>query len=83
MKKLLIIFVLGLLEQFGYTLYLLAVSRYLILVSSLLMFSYLFVYLSLINKIAKDSKDSIKLIIVYSLASALGNFCAMSLKIIK
>lgn len=82
-KKTLIIFFVGLLEQFGYTFYLLAVNKYLILVSSILMFSYMAVYLSIINKIAKDEKDSIKLLLIYAGACGIGNYIAMSLRIIK
>jgi hypothetical protein len=83
MKKLLLVFFIGLCEQFLYTLYLLSVNKYLILISSIFMFLYMVLYLGLINRIAKDNKDSIKLIFVYSFACMIGNFIAMSLKFIK
>jgi len=82
-KKIAIIFFAGLIEQFGYTLYLLAVNRYMIIASSILMFSYMTIYLLIINKIAKDEKDSIKLLLFYALSSGIGNWIAMSMHLIK
>jgi hypothetical protein len=81
--RIFILFVVGFLEQGLYTLYLLTVNKYMIIASSILMFSYMFIYLLIIDKIAKDKKDSIKLIITYSLACCLGNFVAMSLNLVK
>lgn len=81
--RIFILFVVGFLEQGLYTLYLLTVNKYMTIASSLLMFSYMFIYLLIIDKIAKDKKDSIKLIITYSLACCLGNYVAMSLNLVK
>jgi hypothetical protein len=72
----------GLLEQFGYTLYLIAVNKYMEIVSSILMFSYMVVYLWIVRKTSTE-KEGWKLIIVYSLACGIGNFIAMSMKLIK
>jgi hypothetical protein len=77
------LFGLGLIEQFGYTLYLIAVNKYMILMSSILMFSYMAIYLGIINKIAKDSKDSLRLLLIYALACGVGNYLAMSMRILK
>lgn len=82
-QKYLLLFLAGLLEQAGYTFYLLSVNRYLIELSSILMFSYMIVYLGIINRIAKDSKDSWKMILVYAGACGIGNYIAMILKLIK
>jgi hypothetical protein len=82
MIKFILVFFIGLLEQTMYTLYLISVNHYLIGLSTILMFSYMVLYLGLISKIAKD-KDSIKLILIYAGACGLGNWIAMTLKIIK
>lgn len=72
----------GLLEQFGYTLYLIAVNKYMALASSMLMFSYMIVYLWIVRKTSTE-KEGWKLILVYALACGLGNWIAISLKLIK
>jgi uncharacterized protein YebE (UPF0316 family) len=81
-RKGIIIFVCGLIEQAGYTLYLLALNKYLIMLSSLLMFGYFLIYL-LIMKFCFDDKNSIIMLIIYAIATALGNWGAMSLHLIK
>jgi hypothetical protein len=82
-NKILAIFGAGLVEQMLYTLYLLAVGRYMIIPSTLLMFTYMVIYLLIINYAIKDEKNTIPLLIVYALSSGVGNYLAMSLKIIK
>lgn len=82
MKKILIVFGAGLLEQFGYTLYLIAVNKYLILVSSILMFFYMAIYLWLMDRIIKN-KNSIKFLLIYAFACGIGNSIAMFLHLIK
>lgn len=82
-KKVIIIFVVGLVESIFYTLYLLTVGRYMLLESSILMFIYMVVYLYLIDRIAKDKVDSIALIISYSLSCGIGNAIAMGLHLVK
>jgi hypothetical protein len=81
--KFLLMFAAGLIEQSLYTLYLLAVNKYLVEVSSILMFSYMVIYLWLVDKIAKDKQDSIKLILCYASACMMGNWIIMALKVIK
>jgi Ca2+/Na+ antiporter len=81
-KKYIIIFFAGLMEQFLYTLYLISVNKYLINLSSILMFVYFFAYLLIVNYAMKD-KNSLKLLFTYALSTAIGNWVAMTLKIIK
>lgn len=73
----------GLIEQFGYTLYLLAVGKYMILLSTILMFIYFFVYLLILNYAVKDKENTIGLLFMYALAGAVGNYIAMVLHLIK
>ncbi|MBU0581468.1 MAG: hypothetical protein KKA19_09865 [Candidatus Margulisbacteria bacterium] len=82
-NKYLLIFLVGLIEQFGYTLYLIAVGKYLMLASSVLMFMYFFVYLLIINYAIKDNKNTISLLLVYAFAAGVGNYIAMALRLIK
>lgn len=82
-KKSLTIFGAGLIEQVLYTLYLLAVNKYMILPSTILMFAYMVIYLLIINYAIKDEKNSLPLLIVYALSSGVGNYIAMILHIIK
>jgi len=81
-KKVLIVFLAGLFEQFGFTLYLLAVNKHLILVSSVLMFVYFITYLWIIDYAIKDNK-TFPLLLTYALAAAVGNYTAMVLNLIK
>jgi len=83
MKKLILIAFLGFFEQSMYTLYLISVNRYLINISSLLMLLYMTTYLFLIDKMAKDKKDSLRILITYASACAFGNWITMALRIIK
>lgn len=82
MKKYLLIFTSGLIEQLLFTLYLLAVSKYMIEVSTILMFVYFLIYL-LIVKFCLDDKNSIKMLVTYALSASLGNYIAMGMHIIK
>lgn len=82
-KKASIIFGIGLAEQSLYTLYLLAVNRYMIVASSFLMFIYMILYLLIINYAIKDEKNSLPLLIVYALSSGIGNYLTMIMHIIK
>jgi len=83
MKKYLITFFVGLIEQLLFTLYLLAVGKYLIMASTLLMFLYFSIYLLLMNYCIKDKKNSILLLLIYAFSAAVGNYIAMALHIIK
>lgn len=78
-----LIFLAGTFEQMLYTLYLLAVGQYMIGASTILMFVYMSIYLMIINFAMKDTKNSILMLVTYAAASGLGNWIAMSLKLIK
>lgn len=82
LKYYLVLFGAGLLEQFGYTLYLIAVNKYMEIASSVLMFSYMVVYLWIVRKTSTE-KEGWKLILVYALACGIGNYIAMAMKLIK
>jgi len=78
-----LIFLAGTFEQMLYTLYLLAVGQYMVGASTILMFTYMSIYLMIINFAMKDTKNSILMLVTYAAASGLGNWIAMSLKLIK
>lgn len=82
-QKYLLVFIIGLLEQFAYTLYLIAIGKYLIVVSSILMLLYFFVYLLIVNYIIKEKDNCIGLLLTYAISAAIGNYIAMVLHIIK
>lgn len=82
-KKIFIIFSVGLIEQLLYTFYLLSLNKYLIEMSSILMFSYILIYLGIINRIAKDKKDSFFMMLSYAISCGVGNYLAMILHVIK
>jgi len=82
MLKFFIIFGLGLLEQAGYTLYLLSVVKKQAYLSSILMFVYFSFYLFIIAYALKDT-DSIGLLLTYAFATAIGNFVVMKYEVRK
>lgn len=85
MKKInqyLIIFGAGMIEQFGYTLYILAVGKYMKGVSSFLMFSYFLVYLLLMKYVVKENSTFLSMV-VYAAAAGVSNYIAMALNLIK
>ena len=81
-KQIGIIFGAGFMEQFGYSLYLISMNKYLILISSVVLFIYFAIYLWIMNYAIKD-KNSITLLITYALAAAISNAVAMNLHLIK
>jgi uncharacterized protein YebE (UPF0316 family) len=81
-KKIIILFIIGLLEQLLYTLYIIAIGKYLIFISSILMFSYMVLYLLIISKVVKE-KEGLILLLDYALACGVGNYMAMSMHLIK
>jgi len=81
-KQMGLIFIIGLIEQLLYTLYIISVGKFLIIISSILMFSYMVLYLLIISKVVKE-KNGIILLLTYALACGLGNWIAMSLNLIK
>ena len=82
LKQTLIIFIMGIIESFGYTLYLIAVNKYMILVSSILMFLYMIVYLWIVKQTSSE-KNSLLLLAAYAAACGLGNALAMMMHLIK
>lgn len=82
LKNAIIVFIVGLVEQLLYTMYIIAVGKYLTIISSILMFSYMVLYLLIINKVVKE-KDGIILLLTYASACGIGNLLAMGLHLIK
>jgi uncharacterized protein YebE (UPF0316 family) len=82
MIKILIIFILGLIEQIGYTFYLLAVDKRQVKLSSIVMFFYMLFYLGIIAYAIKDS-NTLSLLITYALACSLGNYIVMKFEVRK
>lgn len=77
MNKYLIIFLVGILETFLYTGYLISVELRQKIISSMLMFVYMSIYLSIIAFAIKDV-DSIFMILVYAFSCGIGNFLRVS-----
>ena len=74
--KFTIVFILGLLEQVGYTFYLLAVDKRQVIASSIMMFVYFSFYLFIIAFALKDV-HTVGLLLTYALSAALGNWVVM------
>lgn len=73
MLKFVIIFIVGTIETYIFTAWNLAANRHKVIVSSLLMFSYMFLYLKIIDWALKDAHTSL-LIFSYALACGVGNY---------
>jgi hypothetical protein len=73
MIKFIVVFILGLLEQAGYTLYLLSVVKKQAYLSSILMFVYFSFYLFIIAYALKDT-NTVGLLLTYAFSAAVGNF---------
>lgn len=82
MIKILVVFILGLIEQMGYTIYLLAVDKRQAKKSSIVMFIYMLFYLGILAYAIKDSNTWI-LIITYASACSIGNYIIMKREIRK
>ena len=74
--KFIFIFIIGLVEQIGYTFYLLAVDKRQLYASSIIMFIYFAFYLFILAYAMKDA-NTWTLLLTYALAAAVGNFIAM------
>jgi hypothetical protein len=83
MNKYVIVFLAGLAEQLLFTLYLLSVSRYMIEISTILMFVYFFTYLLLMKYCFNDDKNSFWMLFTYAISASVGNYIALILGIIK
>jgi len=73
MIKFIIVFILGIVETFLYTMWCLSANRKEINKSSILMFIYMVLYLGIIAYAIKDT-NTFSLIVVYALSCGLGNY---------
>jgi len=71
--KLIIIFIVGTLETWLYTGWALSATQKKVWISSILMFTYMMIYLKIIDWALKDANTTL-MIFSYSLSCALGNF---------
>lgn len=76
-NQVLAIFLIGLFEQGVYTAYLLSINKKEAVVSSVLNFIYLLIYLFIISYAIKDS-NTVPLLIAYTLACGIGNYLVMA-----
>lgn len=76
MTKIILIFILGFLEQLLFTSYLISVDKRQKLISSMLMFVYFLIYLLIIDWAIKDA-NTLLLLVVYALSAAIGNYTRM------
>jgi len=76
MIKIILVFVVGFIEQLLYTAYILSVTKKKVMTSSILMFTYMLMYLFLIAYALKDS-ETITILISYALSCGAGNYCVM------
>lgn len=73
MVKLILIFVVGIIETFLYTLHLVAVNRRNALMAGILMTIYIFVYLTIVAYAIKN-ENTLIVLLVYSCACGIGTF---------
>jgi uncharacterized protein YebE (UPF0316 family) len=76
MLKILLVFIVGLIEQVLYTMYLISVDKRQTNLSSILMFAYMCLYLFVIAYALKDS-EAVTLLIAYAASCGLGNYLVM------
>jgi len=76
MIKIILIFIIGLLEQMLYTAYIISVTKRQKYLSSLLMLVYMSLYLLIVAYAMKDSQ-TIPLLITYAVSCGLGNLITM------
>lgn len=76
MLKVIIVFIIGFIEQLLYTAYLLSVNKKQVNASSILMVSYMVIYLFIITYAIKDA-NTVPLLIAYALACGSGNWVIM------
>jgi uncharacterized protein YebE (UPF0316 family) len=76
MIKMLIIFIIGLLEQLLYTSYLVSINKKQVYKSTILMMSYMSIYLFIISYAIKDT-NTVPLLLTYTFACGIGNYCIM------
>jgi len=76
MLKVALVFIVGFIEQLLYTAYLLSVNKKQVKASSVLMFSYMVIYLFIITYAIKDA-NTVPLLIAYASACGSGNWVIM------
>lgn len=76
MLKILIIFLVGFIEQLLYTAYLLSVTKRQVIASTFLMFTYMLIYLFIIAFAMKDS-ETVPILVAYALSCGVGNYVIM------
>jgi tryptophan-rich sensory protein len=79
LKKVLMIFGIGLMEQCLYTAYLISVTKRQTVISSVLMLIYMSLYLFIVAFALKDT-NAVILLITYALACGLGNYITMRIE---
>ena len=82
LTKLAIVFVIGALENFLYTWYLLEVGRKRPIKSSILDFVYMLIYLELVAWAIKDS-DTLGILVVYAVSCGIGNYLQIKWELYK
>jgi uncharacterized protein YebE (UPF0316 family) len=73
MIKILLIFIFGIIETFLFTWWNLSANKKQVYVSSILMFSYMTMYLKILDTAFKDINSTL-LIVSYAVGCAIGNF---------
>jgi uncharacterized protein YebE (UPF0316 family) len=76
MLKILLVFIVGFIEQLLYTSYLLSVTKKQVTASTILMVVYMSIYLFIISYAIKDG-DTVPLLVAYALSCGVGNWCVM------
>lgn len=76
MYKIILVFIVGFIEQLLYTAYLLSVNKKQVKASTILMVSYMGIYLFIISYAIKDA-NTVPLLVAYALACGAGNYCIM------
>ena len=76
MLKIVLVFIVGFIEQLLYTAYILSVTKKKVISSSLLMFSYMTIYLFLIAYALKDA-ETVPMLLSYALSCGVGNYVVM------
>jgi len=76
MLKILLVFIVGFIEQLLYTSYLLSVTKKQVTTSTILMVVYMSIYLFIISYAIKDG-DTVPLLVAYALSCGVGNWVIM------
>jgi multidrug transporter EmrE-like cation transporter len=76
MLKIILVFIVGFIEQLLYTSYLLSVTKKQVNASTILMVVYMSIYLFIISYAIKDG-DTVPLLVAYALSCGVGNWCVM------